>query len=214
MGRRSRELFTVSIPGTLGQTLRALELIGFDKAERHLPLGVRSFRRWCSRMERWLAESLSPGGIGCCFESHVTGRRSRCLWFRPVHLAALSRSGIQPAPPRNPGSGGGTSSGTGQLTVGITDSPFSDALAVLITFSEVSVHRSGGGWESIAFAGGALSRTCDLKELQGPADILGVSSLPAGHYTQIRLTVRSATIYFANASVSVTPCATAIAGAR
>jgi len=108
------------------------------------------------------------------------------------------------------GSGSGTSSGTGQLTVGITDSPFSDALAVLITFSEVSVHRSGGDWESVSFAGTATSRTCDLKKLQGPTDILGVSLLPAGHYTQIRLAVQSATIYFANPSVSATPCDTAI----
>jgi len=40
--------------------------------------------------------------------------------------------------------------------------------------------------------------------------VLGVGSLPAGHYTQIRLTVAAATIYFDAPSVG-TPCAPQIA---
>jgi uncharacterized protein DUF4382 len=39
-------------------------------------------------------------------------------------------------------------------------------------------------------------RTCDLKKLNGPVDVLGVASLPAGKYTQIRLNVSTAAIYF------------------
>jgi hypothetical protein len=89
----------------------------------------------------------------------------------------------------------GNGGGTGTLSMSITDSPFSDARALLVTFSEVSVHRSEGeGWETLAFAGGAGQRTCDLKKLQGPIDVLGVGTLPAGHYTQIRLHVERAAL--------------------
>jgi hypothetical protein len=110
--------------------------------------------------------------------------------------------------------GGGTNpsadtptAGVGRLVVDITDTPFSDALAVLVTFVEVSVHRTGGGWETIPFADEATSRTCDLKKLEGPTDILGVGILPADKYTQLRLTVESGSIHFENESESVDPCA-------
>ena len=100
--------------------------------------------------------------------------------------------------------------GTSSLTVMLTDSPFSDAKALLVTFSEVNVHSSGGGWVTVPFAGGASSRTCDLKKLETAQDILGVGPLPAGHYTQLRLVVSSAAIYLQNAS-SGPACAPAIA---
>jgi hypothetical protein len=92
----------------------------------------------------------------------------------------------------------------------LKDSPFSDAKALLVTFSEVNVHASGAGWVTVPFAGGGSSRTCDLKKLETAQDILGVGSLPAGHYTQLRLVVSSATIYFQNAS-SGAACAPTIA---
>jgi hypothetical protein len=103
-------------------------------------------------------------------------------------------------------SGGGTSSATGSLSIRLTDSPFSDAKALLVTFSDVSVHQADpGDWKSIPFASGA-SRTCDLKKLQSATDVLGIGSLAAGKYTQIRLDVSSAAIYFDNPSVGG-PCA-------
>jgi hypothetical protein len=106
--------------------------------------------------------------------------------------------------------GGATPSGTGRLTVALKDSPFSDAKAVLVTFKEVSVHRTGAGWETIAFAAGVAQRTCDLKQLEAATDVLGVGALPAGHYTQIRLTVDSAALYFENGAAAG-PCASTIA---
>ena len=140
-GDVSRELFTVSIPGTLRQTLRALELVGFGKAERHLPLELR-----CS-----VAPVFQNGPLAITFPwrnrmllriaRSWTGDRSACGFGRCVWLRRLDRESGQPHS-GDPRAEAGTSSGTGQLTVGITDSPFSDALAVLITFSEVSVHRS------------------------------------------------------------------------
>ena len=93
-------------------------------------------------------------------------------------------------------------SGSGTLNLRITDSPYSDAKALLVTFSEVTAHKSETeGRTTVAFAGGATTRTCDLKKLQsGAQDILGVGTLPAGHYTMVRLVVSSASLYFDNAS--------------
>jgi hypothetical protein len=110
-------------------------------------------------------------------------------------------------------------SGSGTLNLKITDSPFSDAKAVLVTFSEVTAHRSGegeGGWSTLPFADTATSRTCDLKKLESAEDVLGIGALPAGHYTQLRLVVSSAAIYFDNASAG-SACAASIpepAGAK
>ena len=94
-------------------------------------------------------------------------------------------------------------SGSGSLSVMLKDSPYSDAKSLLVTFSDVSVHRddqADDSWTKLPFAGGFTSRTCDLKKLVTSQDILGVGSLQAGHYTQIRLTVTSASLYFDNAA--------------
>jgi hypothetical protein len=98
------------------------------------------------------------------------------------------------------------------LNLMITDTPFSDARAVLVTFSDVTVHRSGvsGGQERLPFAGGATSRTCDLKKLTNAQDVLGTGTLPPGHYTQVRIVVSSAVLYFDNAADGA-PCAATIA---
>jgi hypothetical protein len=98
----------------------------------------------------------------------------------------------------------------------LTDSPFSDAKAVLITFSEVSAHREDADWATVPFppdAAGVVvtERTCDLKKLQGPVDILGGGLLTAGHYTQLRLMVAKATIYFDVAPDPAAPACTAAA---
>ena len=93
-------------------------------------------------------------------------------------------------------------SGTGRLSLMIKDSPYSDARALLVTFSEVTAHRDGeGGFTKLPFGDTtATSRTCDLKKLVDRQDMLGVGPLPEGHYTMVRLVVSSATLYFDNAS--------------
>lgn len=110
------------------------------------------------------------------------------------------------------GDGPTSPSGSGTLNLLIKDSPFSEAKSVLVTFSEVSAHSSGeGGRTNIPFAGGATSRTCDLKKLETAQDVLGVGTLPAGHYTMIRLVVANAAIYFDNALAADAPaCAATI----
>lgn len=112
------------------------------------------------------------------------------------------------------GCGGSSSSAPtnqGTLTVRLTDSPFSDARAVLVTFSEVTAHRSGdGGFSTLPFSPPSASRTCDLKRLVGAQDVLGSGPLPAAHYTQLRLVISGATLHFDNGT-SGPVCAPAIA---
>jgi hypothetical protein len=104
-------------------------------------------------------------------------------------------------------------SGGSTLNVMLKDAPFSDAKALLVTFSEVSAHVSGsGGFNVLPFAGGGTTRTCDLKKLAAAQDILGTGTLAAGHYTQVRLVVTSAVLYFDNASTGAA-CAPTIAAA-
>src|SRR5207253_2756755 len=66
-----------------------------------------------------------------------------------------------------------------------------------------------GGFSVLPFAGGATTRTCDLKKLATAQDVLGTGALAAGHYTQVRLVVTSAVLYFDNAS-SGPACASSI----
>jgi Domain of unknown function (DUF4382) len=102
------------------------------------------------------------------------------------------------------GSAGGTSpnsptpSNMSTLTVSLKDSPFSDAKALLVTFSAVTAHRTGGDFSTLPFSGSASSRTCDLKKLTSATDVLGTGPLSPGHYTMLRLVVSSAAIYFDN----------------
>ena len=113
--------------------------------------------------------------------------------------------------PGSTGTGASSTGGsTGTLAIHITDSPFSDAKALLVTFSEVTVHRADPGeWRTLSFASGS-TRTCDLKKLNGATDVLGVGSLPAGKSTQVRLTGPSAAIYF-DAPSTGPACSPAIA---
>jgi len=80
----------------------------------------------------------------------------------------------------------------------LKDSPFHDASAVLVTFNEVSVHQdTDADFTPLTFAANATSRTCDLLRLQKDSaqDVLGIATLDAGHYTQVRLHVAGASLY-------------------
>jgi hypothetical protein len=94
----------------------------------------------------------------------------------------------------------GPSGAPSSLTVLLKDSPFSDAKSLLVTFSEVSAHKSDGEWATLPFSGGASSRTCDIKKLVDAQDVLGTGPLTPGRYTMIRLVVTSAALYFDNAA--------------
>ena len=159
--------------------------------------------------------------------SHRVLARSTFQYAVCIGLTALAIAcgGDSPVSPDTSSSGSGSSSsstsngaagtttpspGNGRLTIRLTDSPFSDAKSLLVTFSEVSVHKADPGeWKTLPFASGT-SRTCDLKKLNGATDLLGVGTLEAGKYTQIRLTVSSAELFFDNAA-SGAACAPTIA---
>lgn len=98
----------------------------------------------------------------------------------------------------------------GNFNLRMRDTPFSDAKAVLVTFSSVRAHRADSDWTIVPFVNAASTRTCDLKQLETSEDVLGTASLPTGHYTQVRLVVQSATLFFENASAGAA-CATTIA---
>ena len=55
------------------------------------------------------------------------------------------------------------------------------------------------GWMDLDLGG--ATRMCDLKKLEsGNNDVLGTGAFPAGHVTQIRLVVDSASLYFDDTS--------------
>jgi len=87
-------------------------------------------------------------------------------------------------------SSGGDSS-NGSISVGLTDDPIKDLgiTEVWVTIDSISVHRSGGGWlDIVPNARISTPLTVNLLELRnGLTEDLGLDSLPADHYTQIRL---------------------------
>lgn len=126
------------------------------------------------------------------------------LWIVPLVVAAVVVGCAKT--PSSPSS-------TNTVSVMLTDSPFTDAQALLVTFNEVSAHMSGGDWMTLPFAATGTpsavptTRTCDIKRLtNGATDVLGTAALTSGHYTQLRLTVSSATIYFTAKSTNPDPC--------
>ena len=131
-------------------------------------------------------------------------------WFMGIsHRRKLSIAGVVLCAALAGGCGGSPTSpsGNARLDILLTDAPFDDAMAVLVTFAEVSVHRDDTGWTTLPFADeGSMMRTCDLKKLQGAQDVLGTGGLTAGHYTQIRLTISAAALFFDTEAVGE-PCA-------
>lgn len=85
------------------------------------------------------------------------------------------------------GSEGITSSGTGKISIQLTDGP-GEYQAVYVTIEEVQIHESGGGWRLIS----SPHKTYDLLALRnGIRTPLGLKELPTGSYTQIRLLLSS-----------------------
>jgi len=87
--------------------------------------------------------------------------------------------------------GGGSVTGTGTLGVSLTDSPSCGYDKVNVTVVKVRVHLSGSasdndaGWTDITLS---PARKIDLLSLNnGVLFNLGETTLPAGHYTQLRL---------------------------
>lgn len=89
------------------------------------------------------------------------------------------------------GGGGGGGGGSGTLGVSLTDAPACGFDAVNVTVTKVRVHRSGtdsagaSGWSEITLNPARKINLLDLTN--GVLEYLGETTLPAGHYMQVRL---------------------------
>ena len=105
------------------------------------------------------------------------------------------------------GSNGGAARAPGTLEVYLTDAPATYE-SVWVTTDRLTVHRSGGPWESLplrathadtngdgdddVIANPDGSLTIDLIALRGLEALIAGGPIPSGHYTQIRLRVATA----------------------
>jgi len=83
------------------------------------------------------------------------------------------------------GGGGDSDPSQGTLSTSLTDATTNAYLAVYVTISRVEVHADGGGgWQTVA----SPNKTYNLLDLvNGVRETLGIATLNAGHYTQMRL---------------------------
>lgn len=84
----------------------------------------------------------------------------------------------------------GGSSGTGTLSASLTDAATDQYQAVYVTINEIQVNRSADGEETEAgwVSVGTPNKTYNLLDLvNGVRESLGITDLPSGHYTQMRL---------------------------
>ena len=109
------------------------------------------------------------------------------LWSGAVSAAAILAA-------CGGGSGGGNAAATGTLKVALTDAPACGYDNVWVTVTKVRVHRSetandaDADWSEVLVDPAGSGRRIDLLELQnGVLAELGQTSLPAGHYSQVRL---------------------------
>ncbi len=106
----------------------------------------------------------------------------------PVKLALLAATAAAVLA----GCGGGSSDGgSGTVAVALTDAPACGFDAVNVTVTKVRVHQSASagtndaGWTDITVDPARKINLVDLSN--GVLEALGQATLPAGHYTQLRL---------------------------
>jgi len=125
-------------------------------------------------------------------------------WFAALVLAAFVAG-------CGGGGGGGDGGGTGTLGVSLTDAPACGFDAVNVSVSKVRAHVSGdasedsGGWAEITLSPVRKINLLDLTN--GVVETLGETTLPAGHYTQLRL------VLVANTGSSQTSNSVVLSGA-
>jgi hypothetical protein len=103
------------------------------------------------------------------------------------------------------GGGGSSSGGTGEVSMAITDAKpmLPDGVTNLfVTIEEVLAHKSGGGWTSLPLVESPY--TIDLLQFQdgNVTELVPPTKLKSGKYTQVRLVVSSAEIFFDNESTT------------
>lgn len=89
------------------------------------------------------------------------------------------------------GGGGTGGAGTGTLSVALADAPDPSITAVNVVVDRVEANVNGS-WVPVGSTSPAFSG--NLMDLAKTDTLLGTTSLPTGHYTQVRLFVSSATV--------------------
>jgi hypothetical protein len=96
------------------------------------------------------------------------------------------------------GGDGGSSPSPGTISMNVTDAkpvlPVSDVESVTITFDEVRVHKSGGGWTTLATATQPYSIDLYLFSDGSKTQFVPPVQLESGKYTQVRIGVVDGTI--------------------
>jgi hypothetical protein len=90
----------------------------------------------------------------------------------------------------------GSSSGTGNLMMLMTDGPTDDWTEVTVHFLSASLHRKGAiGWEALwtAIPNDPSSGKVNLVDLSGISDILSAGTLQAGTYDRLKLVMNTST---------------------
>ena len=91
----------------------------------------------------------------------------------------------------------------GTLTIEVRDAP-TEFTRVIVTFSEVRIHRADAGNESGWLNLSLVTSTIDFMSLGNLTEVLALDRVPAGQYTQIRIVVSSASgTMIGGASVSM-----------
>ena len=95
------------------------------------------------------------------------------------------------------GGGSGTTSNSGTVTMSVTDAkPFlpENVTNLFVEFSEVWVHKPGGGWIELALEESPY--TIDLLQFQdgNTTELVPPTRLSSGKYTQVRFVVSGATL--------------------
>jgi hypothetical protein len=121
-------------------------------------------------------------------------RKQSILFGLALSMAAL----ISACGGGDGGGGSSGSSGSGTVSMNVTDAkpmlPTGGVESVTVTFDEVSVHRSGGGWTTLATA--TRPYTIDLYQFSNGVKTQFVPpvQLESGKYTQVRIGVASGII--------------------
>lgn len=97
--------------------------------------------------------------------------------------------------------GSGSSAGTGTLSVALADAPDPSISAVNVVIDRVEANVNGN-WMPVNSSSPAFSG--NLLNLATTDQLLGTTSLPTGHYTQVRLFVSSATVTDSTGTHNVT----------
>ncbi|HEX5515530.1 MAG TPA: DUF4382 domain-containing protein [Gammaproteobacteria bacterium] len=86
--------------------------------------------------------------------------------------------------------GGGDGSGTGQMTVRLTDAPVDSAERVVVEFAGIELHQGGATPQRFIFD---TPQQIDLLQLTGGENriLLDAVTIPAGRYQQLRLLINA-----------------------